>query len=451
MSVQIGIDESLPRLAWGRLSPKRRPGSYPLRVTEPIESLRVVGGANLEGEVAVLGAKNAVLKHMVATLLAPGVHHLSNVPRNLDVEIMCDVLRHVGARCDRDGTDLEVTAPEVPLAEAPLDLVRQMRASILILGTLLARTGEARIALPGGDDFGSRPIDLHLSGLEAMGAQFDLSHGVLKASAPDGLHGADIYLEFPSVGATENIVLAAVLADGTTSIGNAAREPELTDLANYLRAMGAKIDGAGTSTIEVHGVQALEPADHRVVPDRLEAGTYAAAAAMTSGEVTVRDCVTQHLRMELTKLESAGATVTRGEDWFTVRGPDRPEPVDFATLPFPGFHTDMHPQMVSLLSVAAGTSIATENVYASRFRYIGELNRMGADIHTDGQHIIVKGVDDLSGCEVDGCDIRAAAALTIAALRADGTTTIVGAHHVDRGYDGFVEKLQTLGADIRRV
>ena len=420
-------------------------------MTEPIESLRIAGGSALFGDVSVLGAKNAALKHMVATLLAPGTHRLSNVPRNLDVEIMCAVLDHVGARCERDGTTLQVEVPEAPLPEAPLDLVRQMRASILILGTLLARTGEARVALPGGDDFGSRPIDLHLGGLESMGAEFDLRHGVLRASAPDGLHGADVYLEFPSVGATENILLAAVLANGTTTIGNAAREPELSDLADYLRAMGAKIDGAGTSTVEIHGVPSLEPADHRVVPDRLEAGTYAAAAAMTAGEVTVRDCVPEHLRMELTKLEATGATVTKGDDWFTIRGPGRPEPVDFATLPFPGFHTDMHPQMVSLLSVAGGTSIATENVYATRFRYIGELNRMGADIVTDGQHIIVKGVEDLSGCEVDGCDIRAAAALTIAALRADGVTTIVGAHHVDRGYDGFVENFQALGADIRRV
>jgi UDP-N-acetylglucosamine 1-carboxyvinyltransferase len=420
-------------------------------VLEPTGSLRVVGGSALSGEVSVLGAKNAALKHMVATLLAPGIHRLSNVPRSLDVEIMGEVLRHVGAQCDRDGTTIEVTVPEAPLPEAPLGLVRQMRASILILGTLLARTGEARVALPGGDDFGSRPIDLHLGGLEAMGARFELDHGVLRASAPDGLHGADIYLEFPSVGATENILLAAVLADGTTRIGNAAREPELADLANYLRAMGAKIDGAGTSTVEVHGVPSLAPSDYRVVADRLEAGTFAAAAAMTAGEVTVRDCVPEHLRMELAKLEAAGAVVTRGEDAFTIAGPDRPHPVDFATLPFPGFHTDMHPQMISVLSIADGTSIATENVYATRFRYIGELNRMGADIVTDGQHIVVRGVEELSGCEVDGCDIRAAAALTIAGLRADGVTTIVGAHHIDRGYDGFVENLQALGADIERV
>jgi len=400
--------------------------------------------------MSVLGAKNAALKLLVATLLAPGVHHLTNVPRILDVAIMCKVLEHVGATCERSGTTLEIVVPEVPNPEAPLDLVRQMRASILILGTLLARTGEARVALPGGDDFGSRPIDLHLGGLEELGAVFELRHGVLRATAPDGLHGADIFLEFPSVGATENVLLASVLSEGTTTIGNAAREPELADLAAYLTAMGAEIEGAGTSTIHVHGVRELHPADHHVVPDRLEAGTYLVAGAMTRGRVTIRDCVPTHLRMELAKLRDADSTVTTGDDWISIEGPDRPDPIDFATLPFPGYHTDMHPQMVSLLSVAGGTSIATENVYAARFRYIGELNRMGADIHTDGQHIVIRGVGELSGCEVDGCDIRAAAALTIAGLRADGTTIIVGAQHVDRGYDGFVENLRSLGASIDR-
>jgi UDP-N-acetylglucosamine 1-carboxyvinyltransferase len=416
-----------------------------------MEAIRVVGGSPLQGDVAVYGAKNAALKHMVASLLAPGTHTLTNVPGILDVEIMRRVLRHVGAATEQDGTTLEIRVPDEPFPEAPLDLVRQMRASILILGTLLARTGEARVALPGGDDFGSRPIDLHLDGLADMGARFDLSHGMLRASAPEGLHGADVYLEFPSVGATENLLLAAVLADGTTTIGNAAREPELVDLAAFLGKMGAKIDGAGSSTIEVHGVPNLTAAEHRVVPDRLEAGTFAVAAAMSGGRVTVRDCVPGHLRMELAKLEAVGAEVTSGEEWCTIQGPERPEPIDFATLPYPGFHTDMHPQMVTLLSVATGTSIATENVYAARFRYIGELNRMGADIHTDGQHIVMRGVEELSGCEVDGCDIRASAALTIAGLRADGATTVMDASHIDRGYDGFVPKMQALGANIERI
>ena len=260
-----------------------------------------------------------------------------------------------------------------------------------------------------------------------------------------------MYLDFPSVGATENLLLAAVLATGTTVIGNAAREPELTDLAEFLTKMGAKIDGAGTSTIEVYGVPSLSPARHAVVPDRLEAGTYAVAAAITGGDVTVRRCVPDHLRMELRKMESAGCEIDAGVDWVRVKGPERPQPVDFATLPYPGFHTDMHPQMVALLAVADGRSIITENVYAARFRYIGELNRMGADIHADGQHVIIRGVEALSGCEVDGCDIRAGAALVLAGLRAEGETIVTEADHVDRGYEDFVPKLQSMGAVVEQI
>jgi UDP-N-acetylglucosamine 1-carboxyvinyltransferase len=415
------------------------------------DSIRVTGGSRLEGTIPILGAKNAVLKHLVASLLAPGQHVIDNVPRIVDVEIMARVLTHVGATCTRDGTTVIVDVPEEPNPEAPLDLVRQMRASILVLGALLARSGEARVALPGGDDFGSRPIDFHVKGLEAMGATFDLRHGVLHASAPDGLHGTDVFLEFPSVGATENLLLAAVLAQGTTTIRNAAREPELADLAEYLAKMGAKIDGAGTSNIEVHGVPGLSPAHHRTVPDRLEAGTYLVAAAMTGGTVTVTSCIPEHLRMELVKLEATGCEVSFDEDSITVTGPDRPEAVDLATLPYPGFHTDMHPQMVAYLSIADGTSIVTENIYAGRFRYLGEINRMGGDVHADGQHVVIRGVEGLSGCEVDGCDIRAAAAMTIAALRADGSTTITNAHHIDRGYDSFVPNLERLGATITRT
>ena len=415
-----------------------------------VDSIRVTGGTRLEGTIPVLGAKNAVLKHLVASLLAPGQHVIGNVPRIVDVEIMGRVLTHVGAKCSRDGTTVIIDVPEKPNPEAPLDLVRQMRASILVLGALLARCGEARVALPGGDDFGSRPIDFHVKGLEAMGASFDLSHGVLHASAPDGLHGTDVFLEFPSVGATENLLLASVLANGTTTIRNAAREPELADLAEYLSKMGAKIDGAGTSTIEIHGVSDLSPAVHNAVPDRLEAGTYLVAGAMTGGTVTVEACIPQHLRMELVKLESTGCDVSFGEDWITVSGPDRPTPVDIATLPYPGFHTDMHPQMVAYLSIASGTSMVTENIYAGRFRYLGEINRMGGDINADGQHVVIRGVEGLSGCEVDGCDIRAAAAMTIAGLRAEGETVITNAHHIDRGYDNFIPNLQRLGATITR-
>jgi len=414
------------------------------------DSIHVTGGRPLQGTISVLGAKNAVLKHLVASLLAPGQHVIGNVPRIVDVEIMGRVLTHVGAKCTRDGTTITIDVPEEPNPEAPLDLVRQMRASILVLGALLARSGEARVALPGGDDFGSRPIDFHVRGLEAMGATFDLRHGVLYASAPDGLHGTDVFLEFPSVGATENLLLASVLASGTTTIRNAAREPELTDLAEYLSKMGAKIDGAGTSTIEIHGVPGLSPAVHRTVPDRLEAGTYLVAAAVTGGTVTVEKCVPEHLRMELVKLEATGCVVSTTEDSITVQGPDRPTAVDIATLPYPGFHTDMHPQMVAYLSVSEGTSIVTENIYAGRFRYLGEINRMGGEVHADGQHVVIRGVESLSGCEVDGCDIRAAAAMTIAGLRADGETVITNAHHIDRGYDSFVPNLQRLGASISR-
>ncbi len=416
-----------------------------------MNAIRVVGGTPLHGEVSVLGAKNAVLKHMVATLMAPGRHVLHNVPGILDVQIMGDVLRYIGAACTRDDTTLIVDVPEELRPEAPLDLVRKMRASILVLGALLARCGEARVALPGGDDFGSRPIDFHVDGLESLGAVFHLEHGVLYGAAPDGLYGTDIVLELPSVGATENIILGAVLAKGRTTITNAAREPELRDLADLLNKMGAKVSGAGTAIIEIDGVDHMEPTSHRVVPDRLEAGTYALAGAISGGHVTVRDCVPDHLRMELRKMREAGCTVDSGLDWVGVAGPKRPVAVDFATLPYPGFHTDMHPQMVAFLAGADGTSLITENIYAARFRYIGELNRMGADIHTDGQHVVIRGVARLSGCEVDGCDIRAGAAMVLAGLAADGETVVTEAHHIDRGYDGFVPKLAALGARIERM
>jgi UDP-N-acetylglucosamine 1-carboxyvinyltransferase len=415
-----------------------------------MEQFVVEGGARLEGTLAVRGAKNAALKHLVATLLAPGTHRLENVPGILDVEIMGQVLGHIGAVTSFDGTTVTIEVPEDLLPEAPIDLVRRMRASILVLGALLARTGEARVALPGGDDFGSRPIDLHLEGLEAMGVGFELRHGVLHATAPDGLSGSDVFLEFPSVGATENLLLAGVMASGTTTIGNAAREPEIEDLAALLAGMGAVIRGAGTSTIEIDGVPELSPTIHRVVPDRLAAGTYLVAGAITGGAVTVTDCVPDHLRMELRKLSDAGCEWEAGDDWITVRGPDRPQPVDFATLPFPGFHTDMHPQMVALLSRSSGTSVITENIYSARFRYIGELNRMGADVTTEGQHVIIRGVEQLSGCPVDACDIRAGAALVLAGLVADGYTTVLDVEHIDRGYDEFVPILTALGANIRR-
>jgi UDP-N-acetylglucosamine 1-carboxyvinyltransferase len=325
-----------------------------------------------------------------------------------------------------------------------------MRASIVFLGPLLAACGEAKVALPGGDDLGARPIDMHLDGLRKMGAEFRLVHGVLEAEAHNGLRGAEVELSFPSVGATENLMLAGAVAKGETTIVNAAREPEIVDQANHLNSMGASIRGAGTPIIHLTGTPDLQPVEHNVIPDRLEAGTFAIAAAITGGDVTVTGCVPSHLRMELSKLEDTGALVERGEGWLRVGGPKRPRPVDFVTLPYPGFHTDLHPQMVALLSVADGTSIVTENLYDARFRYVGELARMGADIRTESQHAVIRGVAELSGCPVLAPDIRAGAALVLAGLRADGFTVVGDAQHIDRGYEDLVGKLSNLGAVIDR-
>ena len=413
-----------------------------------MSSIVVEGGARLQGTVGVRGAKNAVLKEMVSALLAPGRHRLTNVPTILDVELMCQVLEHIGCRVEQGDHELWVVVPDEITPEAPIELVRQMRASIVVLGPLLARAGEARVALPGGDDLGARPIDMHLSGLEAMGANFELVHGELVGRVDGRLKGTEIELPFPSVGATENLLFAGAIAEGETVIVNAAREPEIQDLIDQLAAMGADIQGGGTSLVTVTGVESLSPVEHRVIPDRLEAGTYAVGAAITGGDVTVTGCSTPDLRMELKKLEEAGCEVERGDGWLRVKGPERPEPVDFATLPFPGFHTDMHPQMVALLSVASGTSVITENLYDSRFRYVGELARMGADITTEAQHAIVRGVDNLSGCPVLAPDIRAGAALVLAGLRAEGTTRVTDAEHIDRGYEDFTGRLTALGATI---
>lgn len=416
-----------------------------------MSEILVEGGARLSGTVQTLGAKNAVLKEIVATLLAPGRHHLTNVPAILDVELMAQVLEHTGCRVEHGDHELWIVVPDEPRPEAPIELVRQMRASIVVLGPLLARCGEARVALPGGDDLGARPIEWHMHGLEQMGASFDLVHGELVATVDGRLKGTEIELPFPSVGATENFVFASVLAEGETVIVNAAREPEIQDLIVQLNAMGARIEGAGTSLLSIEGVENLQPVEHRVVPDRLEAGTYAVAGAITGGDVTVTGCHPDHLRMELTKLESAGCHVEKGDGWLRVKGPERPNAIDFATLPYPGFHTDMQPQMVALLSVATGTSVITENLYDARYRYVGELLRMGADISIEAQHAIIRGVGGLSGCPVLAPDIRAGAALVIAGLIAEGTTEISDASHIDRGYEDFVGRLSGLGARIERT
>ena len=410
----------------------------------------VEGGARLQGTVGVLGAKNAALKEMVSALLAPGRHRLTNVPSILDVALMCRVLEHTGCHVEQNGHELWVVVPEELRPEAPIELVREMRASIVVLGPLLSRCGEARVALPGGDDLGARPIDMHLHGLEAMGVDFELVHGELIGRVDGRLKGTEVELPFPSVGATENLLFAGALAEGETVIVNAAREPEIEDLITQLVEMGAEITGGGTSLVSIRGVEKLSPAQHHVIPDRLEAGTYAAAGAITGGDVTVTGCLPQHLRMELRKFEESGCEVERGHDWLRLKGPERPSPVDFATLPFPGFHTDMQPQMVALLSVATGTSVITENLYDARFRYVGELARMGADITTEAQHAIIRGVERLSGCPVLAPDIRAGAALVLAGLRAEGTTEIGEAEHIDRGYEDLPGRLRALGARIEK-
>lgn len=411
----------------------------------------VEGGTRLSGTVTTLGAKNAVLKEIVSTLLAPGRHHLTNVPSILDVELMARVLEHTGCRVDQGDHELWIVVPDEPRPEAPIELVRQMRASIVVLGPLLARCGEARVALPGGDDLGSRPIEWHMHGLEQMGATFDLIHGELVARVDGRLKGTEVELPFPSVGATENLVFAGVMAQGETVIVNAAREPEIEDLISQLNSMGARITGAGTSLVTIEGVEELHPVEHRVVSDRLEAGTYAMAGAITGGDVTVTGCQPEHLRMELTKLAAAGCDVEKGDGWLRVKGPERPMATDFATLPYPGFHTDMQPQMVALLSVATGTSVITENLYDARYRYVGELQRMGADISVEAQHAIIRGVEGLSGCPVLAPDIRAGAALVLAGLVADGVTEVSESSHIDRGYEDFVGHLAGLGATIERT
>lgn len=416
-----------------------------------MSTIVVEGGKRLSGTVQTLGAKNAVLKEIVATLLAPGRHHLTNVPRILDVELMVRVLEHTGCKVEVGDHELWVVVPSEPVPEAPIELVRAMRASIVVLGPLLARCGQARVALPGGDDLGARPIEWHMHGLERMGATFELVHGELVATVEGRLKGTEIELPFPSVGATENLLLAGVLAEGETVIVNAAREPEIEDLVAQLTAMGAEIEGAGTSLVTVRGVDELHPAEHRVVPDRLEAGTFAVAGAITAGDVTVTGCNPDHLRMELAKLEETGCEVSRGDGWLRVNGPDRPTAIDFSTLPYPGFHTDMQPQMVALLSIATGTSVITENLYDARYRYVGELARMGADISIEAQHAIIRGVERLSGCPVLAPDIRAGAALVLAGLAAEGATEVSDPSHIDRGYEDFVGRLGALGAAVSRT
>jgi UDP-N-acetylglucosamine 1-carboxyvinyltransferase len=414
-----------------------------------MDRLVVTGGRRLEGSVPVSGAKNSALKLMAAALLADGESVFEGAPRIADCLTMGEVLTHLGAVVTWEGSTVHVDTTDASGMEAPYELVRQMRASIVVLGPLLARHGRARVAMPGGCNIGTRKIDLHLKGLERMGAEFSYEHGYLLAEAPE-LRGALISLDFPSVGATENVLMAAVRANGMTVIENAAREPEIQDLAAMLGEMGAKIDGAGTTTIEVHGGEDLRPVRHRVVRDRVEAGTFALAACTTGGEVLLEGARSDHLDLFLAKLSDAGADIASEEEGLRVGMRDRPQAVDFVTLPYPGFPTDLQPQMMAVMSIARGTSIATENVFESRFMFVDELNRMGADIRTEGHHAVIRGVRRLSAAPVRALDIRAGAAMVVAALAADGPTEITHVYHLDRGYEDLEKKLAGLGAEVRR-
>ncbi|MGA4542662.1 UDP-N-acetylglucosamine 1-carboxyvinyltransferase [Uniformispora flossi] len=416
-----------------------------------MDRFRVTGGARLAGEVRVTGAKNSALKLMAAALLAEGVTVLDEVPRILDVSIMSELLRRLGCVVEGDGTGtLSIDVPAVPGHEADYDLVRSMRASISVLGPLLARCGEVHVAFPGGDAIGSRGLDMHIDGLVKLGATVENEHGYLIAKAPKGLVGTSVWLDFPSVGATENILMAAVLAKGTTVIDNAAREPEIVDICAMLTAMGAKIDGAGTSMLEIHGVDGLAPVRHRTVPDRIVAATFAVAAAVTHGDVTVRNARSEHLEIALDKLTAAGAAVSALDDGFRVVMDRRPHAVDVVTLPYPGFATDMQPQFAVLNAVSDGHAMITENIFEARFVFLQELLRLGASIRTDGHHAIVRGVERLSGAPVVATDVRAGAGLVLAGLVADGETLVSGVHHIDRGYDDLVSQLTALGGSIQR-
>ncbi len=410
----------------------------------------VSGGARLQGTVKVDGAKNSVLKLMAAALLAEGTTTLTNCPEILDVPLMRKVLEGLGCTVEIDGHTVRITTPAELHSNADFDAVRQFRASVCVLGPLTARCGHAKVALPGGDAIGSRPLDMHQSGLEKMGARTRIEHGAVVAEA-DRLHGANIRLDFPSVGATENILTAAVLADGETQLHNAAREPEIVDLCTMLKEMGADISGEGTSTITIRGVDKLQPTEHEVIGDRIVAGTWAYAAVMTRGDITVGGIAPKHLHLPLEKLKSAGADIEDYVNGFRVRMDGRPSAVDYQTLPYPGFPTDLQPIAIGLSAVAEGTSIITENVFESRFRFVDEMLRLGADAQVDGHHVVIRGQERLSSTHVWSSDIRAGAGLVLSALCADETTTVHDVFHIDRGYPNFVENLQALGATIERT
>lgn len=419
-----------------------------------MEKLIIHGGHELHGRVKISGAKNAVLPIIAATLLAqdkPCV--LDEVPYLNDVCTIAEVLRQLGAKVDfsRQQHTLFVDSTVLKTVDAPYDLVRKMRASFVIMGPLLARYGKAKISMPGGCAIGTRPIDLHLKGFEALGAEIEIGHGFISATAPNGLKGTSIYLDFPSVGATENIIMAACMAEGQTILENAAQEPEIIDLANFLNIMGAKIRGAGTNVIKITGVPKLIGHNYTIIPDRIEAGTYMVAVAMTGGDIYIENAISEHLKPVIAKLNEAGVKIEEDIDGIRVSCNKRPKAIDIKTLPYPGFPTDMQAQFMAMLTIADGTGLVTETVFENRFMHVDELKRMGACIKVDGRTSIVEGVPSLNGCQVKATDLRAGAAMVLAGLVANGETEVSYIHHIDRGYDNLVEKLCGLGADICRV
>jgi UDP-N-acetylglucosamine 1-carboxyvinyltransferase len=417
-----------------------------------LEKLVIHGGKPLEGTVRVSGAKNAVLPIIVASMLGTTQSTLTEIPKLADVHTVCDVIASLGVHIEHPERDtLVIDAHELTSTTAPYDLVRRMRASFLVMGPLLARKGRAQISLPGGCSIGARPIDLHLKAFEAMGAVINLENGDIEATAPNGLKGAQIYLDFPSVGATENILMAASMAEGKTVLENAAEEPEIVDLATYLNSMGANIRGAGTNVIRIEGVKELHGANHAVIPDRIEAGTFMVGAAMTQGNVFVENAISEHLKPLISKLKEVGAEVQEEIDGIRVIGHAPLRPADIKTLPYPGFPTDMQAQFMALTTICQGTSVVTETVFENRFMHVDEFKRMGAKIRIEGRSAIVEGVPRLKGASVNATDLRAGAALVLAGLVADGETEVGYLYHIDRGYDNLVLKLQRLGADIVRV
>ena len=421
------------------------------RHTWDVSALVIRPSGPLAGEVTVSGAKNSALKLMAACVLAEGRYVLRNVPDISDVTYMGNLLEAMGMSVRRrDDRALEIVRGPDVIAEAPYELVERMRASSAVLGSLLAAVGEARVAMPGGDDFGARPIDMHLSGLEALGATFELEHGVIVGHA-SRLLGTEVLLEYPSVGATENLLMAGSRAKGRTVIRNAAREPEIADLASFLNRMGARIIGAGSPTVIIDGVSELRAVEHVVIPDRVEVATFLCAVGAAGGEITLHGARADHVDLLIEKLGRMGLRISPEADGLWVMAPSRARAVDVSTLPYPGLATDYLPLLVAVMALADGTSYATENVFAGRFRYVGELARMGAHVRVDGHHLVIDGVARLSGAPVRAVDIRAGAALVVAALRADGETVIHDAHHLDRGYERFVEKLTSIGVDVERT